>query len=463
VTAGVVVALLAVGVALLVTRGRQQAEDVELEEGLRAATISQGALVVTVNATGKVEAVHEAGLPFLVSGDVVEILVAPGDSVEEGVLLAILDTQLVELDLRDAEIAHSLQKLALEELLAGPSEEELTVARANLALAQARLSQASAPPDEFDLKIADLQIEMARNQLYDQQSGRDAAIEASSTGGEADWRESIGMENISRAELGIQIAELQREQVLQGGAAGAIATARAQVVAAQAGLNSLLDGADEYDLAIVEKQVEIAGLSVELARGVVDDAKIRAPFDGTIAEVNLDVGQAVQAGAPVVTLISEEEYRLTVDVDEVDIANLKVEQPVEIILDALPGEVLTGQVQAISPTATDVAGVVSYPVRVKLDPTDAPLRAGMTATAVVTVDELNAAVLVPNWAVRIDRRTGEAFVSIRNADGVIEEVSVTIGLRNDMVSQVLDGLDTGDEVVVSQDREGLSFFGGGEE
>ena len=234
------------------------------------------------------------------------------------------------------------------------------------------------------------------------------------------------------------------------------------MVAAQATLGSLLEGPDEFDLTIAAKQVELAGLSVQLARQVLEDAQIRAPFSGVVSEVNVNLGEPVMPGTPVITLIDDREYRLEVDVDEVDIARVKEGQLVESTLDALPGEVVTGRVERIAPTATDVGGVVTYRVRVALDPTPSPLRAGMTAVVVITVDAIDSALLVPNWAVRLDRRTGEAFVNVRNLEGAVEEVNIVVGLRNDAFSQVLSGLQVGDEVVVSQEREAFSLFGQGE-
>ena len=65
--------------------------------------------------------------------------------------------------------------------------------------------------------------------------------------------------------------------------------------------------------------------------------------------------------------------------------------------------------------------------------------------------------------VRLNRETGEAFVLVRRADGTVEEVVVETGLRNESASEVLSGLNEGDVVVLTNEREGLNFFGGGEE
>jgi multidrug efflux pump subunit AcrA (membrane-fusion protein) len=85
----------------------------------------------------------------------------------------------------------------------------------------------------------------------------------------------------------------------------------------------------------------------------------------------------------------------------------------------------------------------------------------MTANASIVVDEKDNVHIVPNWAIRLDRETGRAFVNRFAGDGTVEEVTVDIGLRNEQFSEVVSGLNEGDRVVVTNERAGLgSFFGG---
>jgi hypothetical protein len=85
-------------------------------------------------------------------------------------------------------------------------------------------------------------------------------------------------------------------------------------------------------------------------------------------------------------------------------------------------------------------------VRVDFAQADARLRPGLTANAFVVVEQHTGALVVPNWAVRVNRTTGETRVAVRRG-GALVEVPVTLGLRTDTVSEVLSGLDEGDEVV----------------
>jgi HlyD family secretion protein len=103
--------------------------------------------------------------------------------------------------------------------------------------------------------------------------------------------------------------------------------------------------------------------------------------------------------------------------------------------------------------------VVSYPVRVVLESDDRRLRVGLTATAEIIVQEVRDVVLAPNWAIRRDRASGQAFASVLRA-GQVQEIPVKLGLRNDAFSEVTEGLAAGDIVAIQVERQPVSLFGG---
>jgi HlyD family secretion protein len=149
-----------------------------------------------------------------------------------------------------------------------------------------------------------------------------------------------------------------------------------------------------------------------------------------------------------------------VSVDEIDIGQIKMGQEVDIILDALSDAAVSGVITDIAPTAdTTGTGVVTYLVTINIESDDVPLKPGMTANASIVVEEKDGALIVPNWAIRLDRETGQAFVNRLLADNTIEEVPVVTGLRNEQFSEIISGLTEGDVVVVTNEREGFSFFG----
>jgi HlyD family secretion protein len=206
--------------------------------------------------------------------------------------------------------------------------------------------------------------------------------------------------------------------------------------------------------------VEQARTALDVAELRLERSELMAPFDGVVAVVNAKAGELASNLTPAVVLLDPGQFHLDVTVDEVDVAQLSIGQAVTITVDALPGLSLSGRVDRLAPTGTIVGGVVNYAARLTLDSTDASLRAGMSATAEVVVAEVRDVVLVPNWAIRRDRRTGQAYASLKVGDGLIE-APIETGLRGEAYTEVLGGVKEGDVAAVSTEREGIDLFGGG--
>jgi HlyD family secretion protein len=124
-------------------------------------------------------------------------------------------------------------------------------------------------------------------------------------------------------------------------------------------------------------------------------------------------------------------------------------------VDALPDRELTGRVNRIAPVATEQGGIVNYKAVIGLDKTDAAIRGGMSANVDIITEVRENVLIVPNWTIRIDRATGQAYVNVRRGEK-IEEVKITTGLRNTNESEVVSGVTEGEELVVVQ-KSGLSF------
>ncbi|MGH2592737.1 MAG: efflux RND transporter periplasmic adaptor subunit, partial [Anaerolineae bacterium] len=195
-------------------------------------------------------------------------------------------------------------------------------------------------------------------------------------------------------------------------------------------------------------QLRQAELTLALARTRLEHATLVAPFNGTVAVVTIVPGQAVGASPqPAIVVADLTAFHIDVGVDEIDVGKLSEGLTVELDVDALPGVPVSGVVDRIAPTARESAGVVSYVVTIGIDPTDAPIRAGMSAIVEIITDVRDDVLVVPNRFIRIERTTGRAYVNVKRSDQ-IEEVEIISGLRNDAESEVLQGLNEGDVLII---------------
>jgi HlyD family secretion protein len=427
-------------------------------EAIRREVVARGDIMSIVSATGSLQPEAEVNLFFTAASPlpVQKVNVTVGQAVKKGDVLAQLDPSDLELSVRQAEQALASADLALAQLLAPPRPEDIAAAEANLRLAKAQVYAASLGSSPESVQIAYLNLRIAQNSLNTTYATMDQLV------AQGKWAEKNALQDQADQQVeAAQIADLRYHQAQQPPNPSKAAAQMGAVEQAQAALDRLKQGPSDDDLEIARRQVSQARAALELAQNNLRDAQIVAPFDGVAAAVNIRVGEPAPGGLPAIVLADVSRFHLVVFVDEVDVARVVPGQPVSVTLDALPDRLFSGRLDRVAPAATVNAGVVSYAVRINLAPTDAPARAGMTATADIVVDEARDVVLVPNWAIRRDRDTGQAFVGVLR-EGRIEDVPVELGLRNETFSQVIRGVNAGDVVAVSTAREQFSLFGGGE-
>ena len=447
--------------------------------------VDRGAIASSVSATGSIEPEAEVSLAFRTPGVVDDVMAVAGQQVNADQLLAELETTDLTLALAQSNAGLEITEAQLAKLLEPPRIEDLLAAQAAIEVAQTGVASAEAAlrsaqaayrellsgPSEAEQKVNLAQVFQAEANVKTAQQAYNEVKNLSNVGALPQAAE------LERATIALDVARTQAElateppdeaqiaaalnQIAQ--AEGSIHQAKSNLITAQNNLRTLLEGANEQDIRVAEAQQRQGQLSVLQAQNSLANAQLTAPFAGIISRVNIHRGEQAAAGTPAMVLTDLERFHMQVLVDEIDVRQIAIGQPVQIRVDALPEAEITGLVTEVAPTAQDVGGVIAYEVTVVPDPMDAPLRAGMSATAIVTTAEVDDVLLVPNRYIQRDRDTGRAFVNKMVGDEpVLQEVE--LGLRNDRVSQILAGLTDGDELALvtrsSEERLRGALFGG---
>lgn len=429
-----------------------------------SATVQQGDLLLTLSAIGRLETQQEVELSFGGSSPVVELLIEAGQRVQVGDVLARLDTTDAEAGLRSAEIALMQAQYAYDDLVAAPRDVDIAVAEASLNVAYASLNAAGdSGTDAYDVEIARLQAEQARNQLWQTQMNRDANLEVApqfrNNNGGAQAGEIRLDSDVSSAEMQVQIADTQYNNTANDGPnIGSVSSAHAQVVQAQAELDNLVNGPSSAERRAAEIDLRNAELDVARAREQLRDLTLTAPFSGIVAAEFLTVGEMPPAG-PALTLIDEGQYIINVSIDETDIVNVQPGQRAELVVDALPDERLQGTVTKLENAPVIDGQLVTYEATITLEATDAPVRPGMSATARLVLTEVQDTLLVPNRFIQTNADQ-QTVVTVRDANGQYVQAPVQIGARNETYSQVLSGLQEGQDIYLLAVLESApsSFF-----
>ncbi len=218
--------------------------------------------------------------------------------------------------------------------------------------------------------------------------------------------------------------------------------AQATLADAHDKLDKLQNGPDADDLADAQARIEIAQAKLD----ALDVQTLTAPFSGQVLAVNVQVGDPATQGQAAIVLANRSQLHVDVTVDEGDVSQITVGDPVTLTVDALPNLILTGSVASIETFGETVQGLVRYGVRVNVDGNDPALYLKMTANAAIVTNVQNAALAVPLDAVQFDD-AGE-FINRQRSDGSFERVDILSGATEDDLVYVTGDLRPGDLVEV---------------
>jgi RND family efflux transporter MFP subunit len=177
-----------------------------------------------------------------------------------------------------------------------------------------------------------------------------------------------------------------------------------------------------------------------------------------VVDWSIREGEAVSPGVPVGILVDLDRFHTDVFIDELDIGRVGVGQPVNLELDAFPGEQLLGQVGYIEAIGTAAQGLVTYKVTIDVGNPGMPVKPDMTASVSIVVAEKEDVLLVPTRALKRDKQG--KYVEILEGT-VLIRAAVEVGLSDETHTEVLSGLEEGDAVVVKKPRSGTLPFQGG--
>jgi multidrug resistance efflux pump len=285
-------------------------------------------------------------------------------------------------DIAAAEASVAAARAGLQQVLEGADQEQVIAARANLKNAEAELQRAQRAFN--DVKWANnagalpqaAQLQTATNNFEAAQAQLDRLL--------------AGAKNseIAAAQAQVDQAQAQLDKQLAPPTDAEIAAAEASVRQAQAQLDQLAAGARDETIQAAAADVKSAATALMQQQSALADTELRAPFAGTVASLDLRMGEQVAASAPVVQLADDSAWLVeTDDLTEIDVVNVNVGDKATINIDALPELELTGTVVNVKPFGENKQGDITYTVTVAPDEHDERLRWNMTASVRITPQE----------------------------------------------------------------------------
>ena len=207
-------------------------------------------------------------------------------------------------------------------------------------------------------------------------------------------------------------------------------------------------------------QIEQSRSRIAVARASLDRMVLRAPFDGVVADISGELGEYATPSPPgiptppAIDLIDDRCLYVSAPIDEVDAANIKAGQVSRITLDAIKGKSFAGKVKRVAPYVLELekqARTVEVEVEFVELPKAENLLVGYSADVEIVHNSRDKVLRIPTQAML----EGKRVLVYRATDGVLEERTVTTGISNWEHTEIISGLNEGDQIVMSLDQAGV--------
>ncbi len=367
-------------------------------------TVKSESLNLKIRASGIVQPVQTVNLSPKVAGQLAKLFVEQGDRITKGQIIAKMDDRSIQTQVAQAAASLANAQANLERLQSGSRIEDIASAKARLESAKARAN-------------------LSRTRF---QRNQDLANQGVIT------RDRLDELLADRKATTANLSELQRQ------------------------LELLQNGSRPEDIAQAQAQVQEAKARLDNTKVQLEDTVIRSPFDGIVTQKFSNVGafvtpttsaSAVGSGSSTSIVAAASGLEILARVPEVDIAQIKIGQSVEISADAYPDKTFTGQVRLIAPEAVIEQNVTSFQVRVSLVTGLAELKSGMNSDLKFIGARINNAILVPTVAIATENGQIGLYIPDRNQKPKFQPITIGTTINNQ--TQVLSGVSSGDLVFIN--------------
>jgi HlyD family secretion protein len=358
----------------------------------KLAKVEKGDLAKSVVATGKVTPIVQVEIKSKASGIVKKLYVEYGDHVKQGQILADLDKEEIEAEVRS-------------------QRANVLAAEANSVSTKADLARA-----KVDAEGPDIPMLLRAYQRAQKMAKEGVVSQANLDDAQKAYELAINKQQVAQAQLGVLKAK--------------IAQADAQVQSAHAQLKQL------------EEQLSYT--------------TIYSPMNGIVLSRDVEVGDAVSsilvmgsAATLVMTIGDTSQVYVKGKVDESDIGKVYLGQPARIKVESFKDKTFYGKVTKISPMGVEKDNVTTFEVRVSINNPGGELKAAMTANAEIILDEHKNVLQIPEGAVIYDKdKKASVEVPDPNAKDGKRKVAVALGISNGAKAEVLSGRKECEQVVL---------------
>lgn len=462
---------------------------------VEVAEVEKGNIKIIETITGTVKADKNVNVPAEIGGVAEQVRVEIGDQVAKGEVLIVLDQEKLLVQQKQAEAALESARANYDELRNGATQEELDrveascqqaksaleSARTNLKLVEQlyndktsleqQLTSAESQMANAEQQLASARQSLNQAQVNYQQAKKDyermeylfsenVVTEKDYDAAESQYKNTESALNtakitVEQAEISYQAAKrsyqltketyddpTQLKQQLEN-ARGQVKSTEAGFDLAEANLAEVKRGAREEVLRAALAQVRQAEANLEQVKLNLADTTITSPINGIVSAVNVEEGELVSAGQPVVNAVNLNQVYVELDVTAATVARLTKGDQVKVNIEIM-NDSLNGEISNISPAADPQTK--NYLVKVKLANPALKIKAGMFADVALSKGSAQNVVVVPIEAV-LELDSADPYLYLVKDNKTVKQ-KIEVGITNNDKVEVTSGVNIGDWVII---------------
>lgn len=363
------------------------------------AKVERGNLRNTVTATGTLQAVTTVQVGSQASGTLSALYADFNSVVKKGQVIAQLDPGVAKAQVDQSRANLQQARASLQQSIAS-----VTGSRAGVSDAQAKAlaARSTVQNNQSGVSGAQANVAVLKAQLDDAQSflTQQQSLMASGVIAKREVDVAATAYKTAEARYNQAVSQLDQAVLSQQSSAGAgIAQSKAQLEQSQAQVQQ-----SQAQVEQAKAQVQQAEAALRLAEVNLAHTTITSPIDGVVVSRDVNVGQTVAASlsAPTLFTIANDltQMQVIANIDQADIGLVEQAKSVKFTVDAFPGKDFDGKIQQMRLNPVNVQNVVTYNVVIDVNNPEQKLKPGMTANLIVTIDERNNVLKVPNSSLR---------------------------------------------------------------
>ena len=349
----------------------------------------------TIRVSGNIEVI-DAEVSFKIPGRTVERLVSEGETVKTGQIVARLDSSELEREVALRRAEAEAVRAALAELEAGSRREEIAQAEAAARRARALLAELLAGSRPEELAAAEAAVERAQADANRWQSEYERYQQLHEDGVVSVQQFEAVRANFDSARALLRAAQEQWKLVREGPRQEQIEQARAALRETEERFAMIQAGPRQETIAQARARWEQTRQALALAETRLGYATLASPLSGVVLSENIEPGEYVAAGTPVITVGDLSQVWLRAYINETDLGRVKVGQSVRVTTDTDPNKGYPGRVSFLASQAEFTPKNVQtekervklvYRVKIDIPNPDRELKPGMPADAEIQVGQ----------------------------------------------------------------------------